>query len=242
MKKLPLCTIICFTSFSHVASAVLLASFDLGDSVAPTDPSSPVAGPAGTPTTWDVIHGTNFNSPPTQNGIQFFVYNGTSFIDSRGGLNDLLSDVVYENNGGDGANWRLEGLTSGIDYQVYFIAADGSGFGATNLYNTKFSAYDADPGINGSNAGSVNLLDSVDVNPVDQGSGFSGTWVDGVTHGILEFTANSSTMYGTWDKLPAGSHSGFGAVQVVQVDNVPEPSTSMLTLVAGLALLARRRR
>ncbi|MGB0991165.1 MAG: PEP-CTERM sorting domain-containing protein [Akkermansiaceae bacterium] len=147
---------------------------------------------------------------------------------------------MFELNGGDGANWRLEGLTNGQQYRVSFIAADGTGFGGANTYNTQYSVYDADPGANGVNKGTVNLLDSVDVNPGDLGAGgFDGTWTAGVTYGSIDFTANATSMYGLWEKLPAGNHSGIGAVQI---ETVPEPSSSLLLALGSLGLIARRRR
>lgn len=224
-----------------LASAALVASFDFGQSAAATAPggSAPVAGPAGTPASWGQIDGGNFSSPPTQGGLQFFVYNSSGFNDSRA-LNDLLSSTVFELNGGNGANWHMTGLSIGTVYRVSFIAADGTGFGGSNTYNTQYSVYDADPGANGSNKGTVNLIDSVDVNPVDLGAGgFDGTWTAGVTYGAIEFTANASTMYGLWEKLPAGSHSGIGAVQI---ETVPEPASSTLLALGSLAVLVRRRR
>ena len=97
--------------------------------------------------------------------------------------------------------------------------------GGANTYDTKYSVYDGNPGANGDDKGTVNLLDSVDVTPGDLG--------------VIEFTANASTMYGLWEKLPSGNHSGIGAVQL---ESIPEPSSTALLGLGGLALILRRRK
>ncbi len=194
----------------------LVASFDLGDAVAPTVPA-PVAGPAGATTNWTLIHAGNFGTPPRQNGIRLMVGYGTGFVDSRPAYNDLLSDAVYELNGGDGANWRLEGLLAGAVYEFYLLAADGTGFGAGNTYDTTFTVFDGDPGPSGVARSSVTVIDAATVHPVNTGSGFDGVWVEGVHFAKLTFRANASVMYGMYELASGGSHSGIAGAQLVQV-------------------------
>lgn len=196
------------------APGALVASFDLGDAVAPSVPA-PVAGPAGTTTNWTLIHGSNFSNPPRQNGVRLMVGYGTGFIDSRPAYNDLLSDGVYELNGGDGANWRLEGLVAGATYELYLMAVDGTGFGVSNTYDTTFTVFDGDPDPNGSARASVNVIGTATVHPTNTGAGFDGVWVEGVHFAKLTFRANASVVYGMYELASGGKHSGLAGAQLV---------------------------
>jgi hypothetical protein len=224
---------------SHAVT--LLASFDMDNGTgAATQPDgpAPVSGPAGVPTVWTKV--TSGGITPGENGISFQNYSGSGFLDSRGSFNDLASDFVYQlntNSGGDGVgNWLVSGLTVGELYQMDFVMADGTGFGAANTYDSVYSVYDGNPGNNGSNVGSVNLLDSALLLP---GGQYDGTWTEGVDFVTLNFTANATTMYGLYSSNDASHHTGIGAVQVTVI---PEPSSVALLALGGVALILRRRK
>ena len=218
-----------------------MASFDMDNgSGAATQPDgpAPVSGPAGTPTSWTKV--TTGNNTLGDNGISFRNYNGTGFLDSRGGFNDLASDFVYQlssNGGGDGiGNWSVSGLVIGELYQIDFVMADGTGFGAANTYDSVYSVYDGNPGANGSAVGSVNLLDSALILPAGQ---YDGTWTEGTDFVTLNFTANATTMFGLYASNDASHHTGIGAVQVTAI---PEPSAAALVALGGLSIIMRRKK
>ncbi|MBT7959399.1 MAG: PEP-CTERM sorting domain-containing protein [Akkermansiaceae bacterium] len=246
-------TILPLAAFAGLAvsanAAVMSIDFESNDIVQSGDPTHNL-GPSlpGQVGDWYKMHnntGSNFTASPSvvtpggtfnfNTGGNLFRFEGkprdTSILRENYAFLGSGDDTAYSYDGAH--SWSLTNLTPNGVYNIIMYSMHDNNFGGNYLGPSMFSVdgFDAGNGVGVAIGGEGASLTAAELDAIGDESDttFFGVVADG-----------TGTITGTWDHLDTdGGEARWGGIQFEQI---PEPSTTALLGLGGLALILRRRK
>ena len=179
-------------------------------------------GPIASDNTWNYIDTTGTAGAYTAGGLTFTLGTGWLAYSAQGGaINNLSGDRIYTTST---ATMTISGLVDGGTYNLALLNALGS---------VTHASWDATIG-----------MDTKSVSAASSAPGTGNgalTFTDGVTHALFsDVVATGGSITFTADYT--GASGGAAALAGLQIEAVPEPSTTALLGLGGFALIFRRRK
>ena len=154
---------------------------------------------------------------------------GDGAFSGNGSIFDLLRGASFDLN-----SVTLGGLTIGQEYLIQIFTHDGRANRGTDL-DSRAGFGD---GTGSTEAVGISGLSDAAIDSNAGGTGFSVIGTFTATQETLTFNVFGSTN----GSNPAASPTGAGQINALQVRSIPEPSSTALLGLGGLALLLRRKK